>query len=132
MVIVGAIPAAVLVALAHLAALLASPSDDSTTPVSDPTVVVMAAVTHGVTNAVTRADAPAAPVSADMAPVDTRTALLTELQHGPATVADLVTRTGRSRSTIVGHLHALDTDGTIARDESKRYRLVTRPRAVHG
>jgi DNA-binding transcriptional ArsR family regulator len=102
-VVVGAIPAAVLVALAHLSALLAgSPTDPATPPEGK--------------------DREAA--------ADTRAAVLAEIQSRPVTIAELVSVTGRSRTTVVGHLSALRADGRIMRGSDKRFRPVTRPRVV--
>lgn len=83
-VIVGAVPAAMLVALAHLAALLTArrPETDER---------------------------------------DTRDVVLQLLDDAPRTVAELATATGRSRSTIVGHLSALTATGAIRRGTDKRY-----------
>ena len=71
-----------------------------------------------------------APVAEADDPVDTRTSVLTALRAGPASVADLVKVTGRSRTTIVGHLNALSDDGAVVRGDDKRYRTVTGPRPV--
>ena len=114
-VIVGAIPAAVLVSLAHLAAVLAIPDDD---PAPD--------VAHA---PAPDDEEPATPPTDDDT-TDTRLAVLATIQTEPATVADLVKATGRSRTTIVGHLTALSSDGAITRDPDKRYRALTRPHAV--
>jgi DNA-binding transcriptional ArsR family regulator len=108
-VIVGAVPAAVLVALAHLSALLATP--EQATP-------EQATPEHA-------DDEP--PEGKDGDSPGTRAAVLAAARAEPVTVADLVNATGRSRTTIVGHLTALRASGLIARGPDKRYRAVPRP-----
>lgn len=150
-VVVGAVPAAVLVALAHLAALMVTVNDGpstvaSMTPSSAPSARPLVAGPA--------ATAPPTPVIVDVTPSkrsshpeqgavtvspssdiqrietkDTRAAVLSLVEAGPVTVADLVRRTGRSRTTIVGHLETLADDGVITRDQRKRY-VVQRPVAV--
>ena len=105
-VVVGAVPAAVLVGLAHLAALLAT-ADGEPPPQEE-----------------------AEAAERTMLPDDTRAAVLAAATTSPATVAELVRATGRSRTTIVGHLTALTTDGTLTRGPDKRYRPHARPHAV--
>lgn len=84
-VIVGAVPAAVLVALAHLAALLTN------TPMRD-------------------GEEPT-----------TRESLLHLIEEQPRTLTELAELTGRSRSTVSGHLTALVEAGNLRRDQHKRY-----------
>ena len=146
-VVVGAIPAAVLVALAHLSAVLATPADGGTTPDDGHVTVTVAPSPHTagpptptpmpqlpsallpVAEPATTASSPAPSPTPDDGS-DTRAAVLAEVQRRPVTVADLVTVTGRSRTTVVGHLTALTGDGVITRDPDKRYRPVTRPHVV--
>ncbi len=125
-VIVGAVPAAVLVALAHLAALLtgdrypiATTRRAKRTAPGRPVVPAPASSGEPAGNALPVADGAAAPDA------DTRSVVLAQLRTGPATIAELVRATGRSRSTIVGHLGALADSGAIVRDEAKRYRCPT-------
>ena len=150
-VVVGAVPAAVLVALAHLAALMVTVNDGpsavpSTTPSPAPSATPLGAV-RTATEASTPVVADVTPSkrSSQPGPVavtaslasnvqridarDTRAAVLSLVEAGPVTVADLVRSTGRSRTTIVGHLETLADDGVIARDQRKRY-VVQRPAAV--
>lgn len=116
-VIVGAVPAAVLVALAHLAALLAQPAASPDTSDAD-------APRQNDDDQRGEPQDEGQPVEE----VDTRAAVLAVIGHGPVTVADLVKATGRSRTTIVGHLTALTEDGAVTRDDDKRYRPRTRTR----
>jgi DNA-binding transcriptional ArsR family regulator len=125
-VIVGAVPAAVLVALAHLAALLtddrypiAAKSRAKRTPPVRPTVLEPASSGEPARNGPAVADGDAVPDT------DTRAVVLAQLRNRPATIAELVRATGRSRSTIVGHLGALADSGAVVRDEAKRYRCPT-------
>lgn len=133
-VIVGAVPAAVLVALVHLAALLTS----SARPRRSTTA-------RGPDHAAGGGDRRPVPVTAaDTASAaadrprgggrdgtvgggSVRAAVLAGLDGGPSTVADLVRATGRPRSTVVGHLTALAEAGVVARGEGKRWRRLPRP-----
>ncbi len=101
-VIVGAIPAAVLVSLAHLAALLSVPAPP-----------------HGQQDDFQADDA-----------TDTRGAVLHVIRQQPSTIAELAGAIGRSRTTVIGHLNALTRAGVIRRDGSKRYRPTTRPHLI--
>ena len=132
-------PAAVLVALAHLAALLAAEAQSTVTPPISGTTGPVTADDGGQTLAATQALLPGAlPVGSTDHPdsatdgVDTRAAVLAVIRRRPVTIAELVNATGRSRTTIVGHLTALTDDGTITRDDDKRYRAVIRPHLVDG
>lgn len=123
-VVVGAVPAAVLVALAHLAALLATQAPDDAPPAADePTADVPPLAPSPKPRDTGRKD------RTDDG-TDTRTAVLAVIRRRPVTIADLVQTTGRSRTTIVGHLSALIRDGAVVRDDDKRYRAVTRPHLV--
>lgn len=135
-VIVGAIPAAVLIALAHLAALLATDHSvpagrrsgtttnrrpvttpvTSPTPGTPPTTVTPATAAMTVSTAQRDQDRQASRR-------DTRDAVLDHIRRGPMTVAELVRNTRRSRTTVVGHLRSLVDDGVILRDPRKRYVL---------
>lgn len=147
-VVVGAVPAAVLMALAHLAALLsagderrpravrvtaqqrttraatvqAPPSalpaaDHTEAPADAPTWPLRLAAVH---------PAPSAPRHAPASDVsETRAAVLTAITEQSPTIAELVRATGRSRTTIVGHLAALTDEGTVHRNDDKRYRLTS-------
>lgn len=97
-IIVGAVPAMVLVALAHLAALLGSPMDD-----------------------VGQHEEEAAP-SDGANEENTRTVVLNLISDSPRTVSELVSATGKARSTLNGHLAALTKSGAITRSTDKRYR----------
>jgi DNA-binding transcriptional ArsR family regulator len=110
-VIVGAVPAAVLVALAHLAALLAVPPPPSSAPETDET--------EDETE------------EEQTETADTRDAVLQLLHQQPLTIAELAKATGRSRTTVIGHLTALTEAGAVHRDEAKRYRAVARPHLVN-
>ncbi len=104
-VIVGAIPAMVLVALAHLAALLGAQVQIDDDEQADPSVT-----TH--------------PETADLeqeSSGDTRTTVLQLLSEKPRTVSEVVQATGKARSTVNGHLTALTKNGAIARGADKRY-----------
>ncbi|MBI4939627.1 MAG: winged helix-turn-helix transcriptional regulator [Actinobacteria bacterium] len=144
-VIVGAVPAAVLVALAHLAALMVTAHDaPSVTPSVAPSVTPSASRPRGtranvaasvggpdpvigdvtLSNRLTKGRAAASassPVGCSSEVADTRTAVLELVKAGPVTVADLVRTTGRARTTVVGHLEALANDGVVTRDNRKRY-----------
>ena len=164
-VVVGAVPAAVLMALAHLAALLTA-GDERTTrarvtvrptsPAREPRPSPPQAVTSRPTPATPEDHDPAAG-AAEASPTpavrlaavaassprrprttaaadqmassdvsDTRVAVLAAIQAQQPTVAELVRATGRSRTTIVGHLTALTDEGTVVRGDDKRYRPVAR------
>jgi DNA-binding transcriptional ArsR family regulator len=115
-VIVGAIPAAVLVALAHLAALLALTTPDG--------------AEH---NELAEDQDETEPEEQDDAPPDEanpRDAVLALIRQHPVTIAGLAKATGRSRSTVIGHLTALTEAGLIHRDDAKRYHAVTRPHLI--
>ncbi|MBK6872793.1 MAG: helix-turn-helix domain-containing protein [Kineosporiaceae bacterium] len=120
-VIVGAVPAAVLVALVHLAALLTA-TDPPPRPapsraarhIQPPT----AAPERPAPQPTTTPPPPAAAV---------RDVVLGLLDQAPATVAELVRVSGRPRSTVVGQLRVLTEAGLVARDETKRYRRLPRP-----
>jgi hypothetical protein len=113
-VIVGAVPAAVLVSLAHLAALLAVPPPATTAPTAGDQT------DHVQEEAETEQDETA----------DTRDAVLRLIQDRPLTIAQLAKATARSRTTVIGHLTALTTAGAIRRDDDKRYRAITRPHLI--
>lgn len=123
-VVVGAVPAAVLVALAHLSALLAHHDTPEPAPADD---TDNASQQH--VPALEPPPLTAEPVAGDDA-VDTRAAVLAAIEAEPVTVADLVKATGRSRTTIVGHLTALTSDGAVARGHDKRYRPLAHPHAL--
>lgn len=163
-VIVGAVPAAVLVALAHLAALMVTAHDaPSVTPSAAPSVTPSASRPVGtranacgpvagsdpVIGAVTPSNRetkagetaalpPSSPVGCSSEVADTRTAVLELVKAGPVTVAEVVRKTGRARTTVVGHLEALADDGVVTRDDRKRYvvqhraELEVLPRAAVG
>ncbi|WP_088312589.1 winged helix-turn-helix domain-containing protein [Kineosporia sp. R_H_3] len=164
-VIVGAVPAAVLVALAHLAALMVTVHDvPSVTPSVAPSVTpsasrpigtrakacasvagfdpVIGAVTPSnretKARATVAASPPSSPVGCSSEVADTRTAVLDLVKAGPVTVAEVVRKTGRARTTVVGHLEALTGDGVVTRDDRKRYVVQHRaelgvlPRAAAG
>ena len=134
-VIVGAIPAAVLIALAHLAALLATDhavptrrrSGNTTnrrpvtTPVTRPTSVTPPTVLTPPTADTTLSSSTQRDQDPEPTGRDTRDALLEHIRQGPMTVAELVRHTRRSRTTVVGHLRSLVDDGVILRDPRKRY-----------
>lgn len=147
-VIVGAVPAAVLMALAHLAALLATGDERparvrvarQTTPPAPRPRTTPPAVTSTPAPEQPDGDEPptlplrltavpaltrAKPAASDVS--DTRAAVLAAIEQTQPTVAELVRATGRSRTTIVGHLTALTDDGTVHRGPDKRYRLTTQP-----
>jgi DNA-binding transcriptional ArsR family regulator len=133
-VIVGAVPAAVLVALAHLAALVAQieqpePAGEADPAPDQPLLTEADEQDTEPQDDDSRRSEPQDDVQ-PTTEVDTRVAVLTAIQTRPATVADLVKTTGRSRTTVVGHLTALAEDGVITRDDDKRYRPLTRPHAV--
>lgn len=142
-VVVGAVPAAVLMALAHLAALLAGGDERRpraarvTTQTRTPPAAVTPrtplppqatepepspddAPTRPLRLAAVR-PAPNTPTAADVS--ETRAAVLTAIADQSPTIAELVRATGRSRTTIVGHLTALTDEGTVRRGDDKRYRL---------
>jgi DNA-binding transcriptional ArsR family regulator len=120
-VIVGAVPAAVLVALAHLAALLAAqPIPHDAAP--EPTPAEQPAQEED--------DVEAQDDAEPEHTADTRTGVLQLLQEQPRTIAELATATGRSRTTVTGHLAALTKAGHIHRDSTKRYAAITRPHLI--
>ncbi len=123
-VVVGAVPAGVLVALAHLAALLASDEHQSD---AEPTA-------QRASTTSTEVGAPATDTFLETGSTggDTRAAVLAAVRQRPLTVGDLVAVTGRSRTTVVGHLTALARAGSVTRDDGKRYRAVTRPHLIEG
>lgn len=166
-VVVGAVPAAVLMTLAHLAALLtagderttrarvtvrpasavrkprpsppravaARPTPDAPegqdlaaeatgTSEASPTAAVRLAAVAASSTRRRRATA-AADQTASSDVSDTRVAVLTAIRAQQPTVAELVRATGRSRTTIVGHLTALTDEGTVVRGDDKRYRPAT-------
>lgn len=132
-VLVGGIPASVLVALAHLAALL-TVLPEQAHPVGRTRSRTAGQVAPGRSDPSHAASGPLAghssrPTSGSVsgsssepADGDTRAALVAHLAQSPATVAELVRACGRSRTTVVGHLQALVEAGALARDDHKRYR----------
>lgn len=130
-VVVGAIPPGVLVALAHLAALLVSDASPITVPVK-PTVEPEVAPQPAPPAALAAQTAVATPPQPPVDGADTRSVVLSVIRERPVTIAELVQATGRSRTTIVGHLTALTDDGSVVRDDDKRYRAVVRPHLVNG
>ncbi|MBL8929329.1 MAG: winged helix-turn-helix transcriptional regulator [Kineosporiaceae bacterium] len=124
--VVGAVPAAVLVALAHLAALVTLPADQPTrrrrrSPAPALTATPPAAARAEVGGSGARV---VGSIAQEAVPGgQTRLAVLAHLRAEPATVADLVRVVGRSRATVVGHVQALVAAGDVVRDQTKRYRL---------
>lgn len=141
-VVVGAVPAAVLMALAHLAALLTGGDErrpravrattSPRTTSAPPLPPARQATEHDKTadDAPTRplhlaavrppAKTTSTPATADVS--ETRAAVLAAITAQTPTIAELVRTTGRSRTTIVGHLTALTEEGTVRRGADKRYR----------
>lgn len=174
-VVVGAVPAAVLVALAHLAALLADPTATSTEAEPGNTGSLrderMFEWSEGDTSDQRPRDDSEDPNNqnhnqkddhqeddeqqddregdkpqgdhheddgqgdgnqrdGDKEHVDTRAVVLQLLHQHPHTIADLARSTGRSRSTVIGHLSALTKTGAIHRQDDKRYRATTGPHLI--
>jgi DNA-binding transcriptional ArsR family regulator len=150
-VVVGAVPAAVLMSLAHLAALLTGGDGRATarvrvttrTPEPQPAKAPDQPAHLAAPDSPALGDDPApatvqtrtasrppgadafVPASAPSPAADvseTRAAVLAAIDGRSFTVAELVRSTGRSRTTIVGHLTALAADGAIHRGPDKRYR----------
>lgn len=119
-VIVGAVPAGVLVALVHLAALLTA-TDPPPRPATSRTA-------RHVQPPTPRSERPAPqPATPTPATVAVRDVVLELLDQAPATVAELVRASGRPRSTVVGQLRVLTETGLVGRDEAKRYRRLPHP-----
>ncbi|WP_285623859.1 winged helix-turn-helix domain-containing protein [Kineosporia sp. NBRC 101677] len=114
--IVGAIPAMVLVALAHLAALLGEPisieDEEQPEPGAPPS------------------DQSPEAESASDGEQDTRTLVLELIAEHPRTVGELAHLTGKARSTVTGHLAALAKNDAVVRDRDKRYLARPRPSAL--
>lgn len=129
-VIVGAVPAAVLVALAHLAALLSvpptrKPAGEDTEPGEKTGPGEEGQDDEG-------AGDPADEQADEQAETaDTRDAVLHLIQQQAPTIAELAKATGRSRTTVIGHLNALTGAGAVYRDDAKRYRPITRPHLIN-
>jgi len=143
-VVVGATPAIVLVALAHLAALLSDAGQDPPGPVPDPDppshpgIDSGAAVDEITYPVIYHAGPEAEPDSEpdpdpDPEPVEesagsraasqsTREVVMDLIVSRPHSVAELAQATGRSRTTVNGHLRALVRRGQVVRDQDRRYR----------
>jgi len=133
-VVVGAVPAAVLVALAHLAALLAVPPTSPTAAepgnAGDPEGERMFEWDENCDP--DEQPDPDEPDDTDEHEelIDTRAAVLQLLHQHPLTIAELAKATGRSRTTVIGHLTALTSTGAVHRDDTKHYRATTRPHLI--